>query len=78
MKRSLRIVLCTGNPHNLINVLGPFQPLCNHEIFIKFNLPIHLVLGRQQEKSQKYFDLSALNWNLNHLNLSSTLGATNV
>ena len=46
-----------------------FQPLCNHEIFIKFNLPIHLVLVRQRAKSQKYFGLWALNWNLNHSNL---------
>ena len=37
--------------------LGPKQ----HQIFVKLNSPILLVMGRQQEKSQKYFDLSAFN-----------------
>ena len=35
------------------------------EIFIKLNLAILLVLVRRQEKSQKYVDLSSLNYNLN-------------
>ena len=46
--------------------------------FVKLNLsPILLVLVRQLDESQKYLNLSALNWNLNHLNLRSTLGAIN-
>ena len=40
----------------------------NHEIFIKLNLPIFIVLVRHRKKSQKYFDLSALNWNFNNSN----------
>ena len=66
-----------GVHHDLINVLGHFQSFCNHEIFVKSNLPTYLVLLRQREKSQKYFDLLAFNWNLNHSNLWRTLGAIN-
>ena len=51
---------------------------CNHEIFLMSNLPILLVLTRHREKSERYFDLSALNWNLNHSNLWSCLGAMNL
>ena len=61
----------------MVNVLGPFLPLCNHDIFIKLKLPIPLVLARQREKSQKYFNRSAINKNLNDSNLCSTLGAMN-
>ena len=32
----------------------------NHEIFIKLNLPILLVLVKHQQKSAKYFDLRLL------------------
>ena len=35
------------------------------------------MLVGQREKSQKYFDLSALNWNLNDLNPCSSLGVMN-
>ena len=45
-----------------------FLSFCNHEIFVKLNLPIFLKFLRQREKSQKYFDLLAFNWNLNHSN----------
>ena len=38
-----------------------YQSFCKNEIFLKFNLPIFLVLVRQREKSQKYFDLLAFN-----------------
>ena len=38
-----------------------FQSSLNHEIFVKLNLPIFVVLVGQQEKSQRYFDLSAFN-----------------
>ena len=38
--------------YDLVNVLG---------LFIKLNLPILLVLVGQQQKSQKFFDLSTLN-----------------
>ena len=42
---------------DLINVLGHFSfILQNYEVFIKLNLPILLVLVREQEKLQKYFD----------------------
>ena len=34
-----------------------------------------IVLVEQQEKSQKHFDLSAFNWNLNSSNLCTTVGA---
>ena len=34
-----------------------FQSFCNHEIFVKLNLPIFLVLVKQREKSQEYFNL---------------------
>ena len=47
----------------------PFPSFCNHEIFIKLNLPILLVLVGQREKSQKYFDLSTFKQNLNDSNL---------
>ena len=33
----------------MIDVLGLFYVICNHEIFIKLNLSILLVLGRQVE-----------------------------
>ena len=45
--------------YKLIDVLGHFQSFCIHEIFVELNLPIFVVLVGQQEKSQKYFDLSA-------------------
>ena len=45
----------------LIDVLGHFQSFCNHEIFVKLNLPVLVVLVRQEEKSQKYFNLLAFN-----------------
>ena len=44
---------------------------------VKFNLSLFLVLVRQREKSQKFFDLSALNENLNHSNLCDNVGAMN-
>ena len=46
-------------------------------MFVKFNLSIFLELMRQWEKSHKFFDLSAFNYNLNHSNLWSTLGVMN-
>ena len=73
----MRVDLCKENPYSLINVLGPFRPFCNHEIFINLSSLILLILMRQRENSQRYFDLSAFNWNLNHSNLLSTLGAMN-
>ena len=45
-----------------------FQSFCNDEIFVKLNLPIFVVLVGQREKSQKYFDLSAFNYNLSDSN----------
>ena len=54
-----------------------FMSICNHEIFIKLNLPILLVLVGQREKSQKYFDLSTFNYNLNDSNPCSNLGVMN-
>ena len=47
---------------------GPSSVICKDEIFIKLNLPILLVLVGQQEKSLKYFSLSAFNWNWNQIN----------
>ena len=37
------------------------QSCCGYESFIKLNLPIPLMLVRQQEKSPRYFDLLTLN-----------------
>ena len=54
--------------YKLIDVLGHFQSFCNHEIFVKLNLPLFVVLVGQREKSQKYFDLSAFKQNLNDSN----------
>ena len=56
-------VLCEESPYDLINDLGPFyfQSFCNHEIFIKLNSPLLLVLARQREKLQKHFDLLDFN-----------------
>ena len=54
-----------------------FPSFCKHEIFIKLNLPILLVLVGQREKSQKYFDLSTFNQNLNDSNPWSSLGVMN-
>ena len=73
----MRIVLCKGSPEKLIDVLGPFQSFRNHEIFIKLNLHILLVLVKQREKSQKYSHLSAFNWSLDNSNLCSIHGAMN-
>ena len=50
-----------GVIYELIDVLGHFQSFCNHELFVKLNLPVFLVLVGQREKSQKYFDLLAFN-----------------
>ena len=61
----------------MINVLDPFPSFYNHESFIKLNLPILLVLVRQREKSQKYFDPLTLNLNLNDSNLCSSHGVMN-
>ena len=66
-----------GVLYDLINVLGHFQSFCKHQIFLKFNLPIFLVLVRQREKSQKFFDLSAFNYKLNHSDLCRTDGPMN-
>ena len=44
----------------LIDVLGMFQSFCNHEIFVKLNLPIFIALIGQREKSQKYFNFQLL------------------
>ena len=54
-----------------------FGHFCNQEMFIRLNSPILLVLVKQRQRSQKYFDLSAFNWNLNYSNLCSTHGAMN-
>ena len=67
VKRLLPIALCEERAYDLL--LVPFQSFWNHDFFIKLNLPLLLVLVRQQEKSQKYFDPSAFNWNLNHSHL---------
>ena len=53
-----------------------FRPFFSH-LATMMNLPIFLKLLRQQEKSQKYFDLLAFNWNLNHSNLCCNLDAMN-
>ena len=50
-----------GVIYALIDVLGHFQSFYNYEIFVKLNLPIFVVLVRQGEKSQKYFNLVAFN-----------------
>ena len=39
-----------------------FSVICNHEIFVKLNLPLLLVLVRQREKSRKDFDLLAFKY----------------
>ena len=41
-----------GVLYDLINILSPFASFCNHDIFIKSNLPIFGALVRQREKSQ--------------------------
>ena len=58
-----------GVLYDLINVEAIFQSFCKHEIFVKLNISTFLVLVRQREKSQKFFDLSVLNENLKHSNL---------
>ena len=63
VKHPLGIVLCYGSPYNLIKIIGPFQPFCNHKVLINLNLPIIVVLVEMQGKSQKYFDLLAFNPN---------------
>ena len=52
-----------------------FPLFWNHEILINLNLPIHLAMVGQREKSQKYFDLSIFSENLNDSN--SSLGVVN-
>ena len=54
-----------------------FQSFSNHEFLVKLNLPIFVVLVGQQEKSQKYIDLSDFNYNLNDSNPWSSLGVMN-
>ena len=44
-----------------IDVLGNFSVFCSHEILVKLNLLIFVVLVRQREKSQRYFNLLDLN-----------------
>ena len=56
---SLLFCASIGALCDLMNVLNYFQSFWNHEICLQLNLPIFLVLLRQQEKSQKYFDLLA-------------------
>ena len=53
------------------------QPSNFHNVML--NLLILLALVKQREKSQKYFSLLPVNWNLylNHSILFSTLGVTN-
>ena len=59
----LHLLQCSvrGVIYALISVLGHFQSFYNYEIFVKLNLPIFVVLVRQGEKSQKYFNLVAFN-----------------
>ena len=66
-----------GVLYHLTNILRPFSVIRNHEIFVKFSLYILLVFLRQREKSQKYLDLLACNWNSNHSNLQSFLDVMN-
>ena len=48
--------------YELIDVLAIFQSFCSHQIFVKLNLPIFIVLVvGQSETSRKYFDPSAFN-----------------
>ena len=54
-----------------------FQPVFKYRIFIKLNLPILLVLVELRGKSQKYFDLSAFDWDLNHSDPESADGVMN-
>ena len=35
----------------MIDVLGHFQSFCNHETFVKLNLPIFVVLVRQVDQA---------------------------
>ena len=53
----------------LINVSDHFSVICKHEIIVKLNFPIFLVLVRQRGKSQKYFNLLSFEYDLNHSNL---------
>ena len=45
----------------LIAVLGNFSVILQPYNFCKLNLPIFVVLVRQREKSQKYFNILAFN-----------------
>ena len=65
-KRGLSIVLCRESPYNLINVLGllSFTYLYHNVKFIDTSSA-----GKTEKKSQKYFNLSVINWNLSKSNL---------
>ena len=73
----MRIVLLkeTDSLTILSTFEAPFSSFCSHESFINLNLPILLMLVSQQEKSNKFFNLSISNKIFNDSNLQSTHGA---
>ena len=54
----------------------PFSVICNHESFVKLNLPIFPVVVRKRVTSQKYFKLLAVKQTLIQPNPFNTLDAT--
>ena len=54
---TLRTRASKESPYNFINVLGSFSVILQ----MKLDLPILLVLVRQREKSQKFFELWSFN-----------------
>ena len=47
------------SPYNLINVLGHFSVICNHEVFAKLNLPI-FVAPMSHEKNHENISICRL------------------
>ena len=57
----LRVVMCDAIPMTWLNLLGPFQALRNHKIFLELNLPKLSDAIKMRQKSQKDFSLSNIN-----------------
>ena len=60
VKGPLPFVLCEESPYDLIDVVGPFQSFCKHEIFTKLNLPSFLEPVNNQKNQENNFDHSNL------------------
>ena len=68
MNRLLHVVLCEKSPYHLINDLGYFSVTLEPSNFYKVEFTYLWCWydSDQRENLQKYFNVSAFKWNLNH------------